>query len=161
MIREMNPSPLHAAPSFVHTHAHTHAPRSAPQYRDGGVCEKRLWKTLVLGGYLLPWLQTEMEAAGKRLSRALDTQSSWALPVDLQAGATAAPVSWAPGFCMHVQEGEWAAACEAGLLIALFCTSCPLNNAVFLLLGDFQSIPSRHFSASPSPVAPLQILPSP
>ena len=103
MIREMNPSPLHAAPPSVHTCTHAHAPCSAPPLcstvTEG---EERPWKTLVHGGYLLLWLQTEMKASGKGFNRGLDTQSSWALPTDLQAGTTATLVSWAPGFCMHV-----------------------------------------------------------
>jgi len=100
MIREMYPSPLHAAPPSAHPCTHAHAPRSAPQYSDRG--DDRLWKTLVHGGYLLPWMQTEIKESGKGLSRGLDMQSSWAQPVGLQAGTTATLVSWAPGFSTHV-----------------------------------------------------------
>lgn len=160
MIRETNPSPLHAAPPPpVHAYTHAHAPRSAPQLHstvpEG---EERPWKTLVHGGYLLPWLQAEMKASEKGLIWGLDIQSSWVLPIDPQAGTTATLARWAPGFCMCVREHV--AAHEAGLLTALVHINHPLNNDVFLLLGDFQSIPRRHFSASPSPVPPLQILPS-
>lgn len=59
-----------------------------------------------------------------------------------------------------VSEEEWVAALEAGLLTALFHITSPLHNDAFLLLGGFQSIPSRHFSALPPPVPPLQIFPS-
>lgn len=44
--------------------------------------------------------------------------------------------------------------------VCSFRVNSPLHNDVFPLLGDFQSIPSRYFSASPSPAPPLRIPPS-
>lgn len=44
--------------------------------------------------------------------------------------------------------------------VCSFRVNSPLHNEVFPLLGDFQSVPSRYFSASPSPAPPLRISPS-